>query len=146
MTRTRVNVSWEPESGILEVTWAPGGGTYEAVDGHERVLERVDAHGNTLGFMVHEFTAHGGPNALEFELAGEARAGVSNLTADLAAKELGVSGARVRKLLGDGRIKGARKIGRDWLVPAPVKVEPAADRAVGVAGGHDKEEARARGR
>ena len=46
--------------------------TYEAVDGDERVLERVDADGNTLGFMVHEFSAHGGPDALEFELTGGA--------------------------------------------------------------------------
>ncbi len=136
MSRTRVKVAWEPESDILEVIWAPGGGTYEAVDGDERVLERVDADGNTLGFMVHEFSAHGDPDALEFELAGEARRGVSNLTADLAARELGVSGARVRKLLAEGRIRGARKIGRDWVVPTPVQVVPAARGRVGVAGPH----------
>ena len=135
MTKTVVKVTWEPGSDILEVTWAPGGGTYESVDGHERVLERVDAHGNTLGFMVHEFSAHGGPDILEFELAGEPRSGVSNLTADLAARELGVSGARVRKLLSDGRIEGARKIGRDWVVPTPVRVSPAAHRLVGSGGG-----------
>ena len=71
MSRTRVKVFWEPEGDILEVIWAPGGGTYEPVNGDGRVLERVDAHGNSLGFMVHEFSAHGGPDTLEFELAGE---------------------------------------------------------------------------
>lgn len=136
MTRTRMKVAWEPTSDILEVIWAPGGGTYEPVDENDRVLERVDADGNSLGFMVHEFSANGGPDALEFELTGQARAGVSNLTADLAAKELGVSGARVRKLLAEGRVRGARKIGRDWVVPTPVQVLPAKRGPVGVAGPH----------
>lgn len=71
MARTRIKVVWEPDGDILEVIWAPGGGTYEPANGDERVLERVDADGNSLGFMVHEFSAHGGPDALEFELAGE---------------------------------------------------------------------------
>ena len=75
MPRTKVKVAWETESDILEVIWAPGGGTYEPIDGNERVLERVDAYGNSLGFMVHEFSAHGGPNALEFELTGGATTG-----------------------------------------------------------------------
>ena len=134
MARTSVKVAWEPESDILEVIWAPGVGTYEPVDENDRVLERVDADGNSLGFMVHEFSANGDPDALEFELAGRARVGVSNLTADLAAKELGVSGARVRKLLAEGRIRGARKNGRDWLVPTPVQVSPATRGPVGVSG------------
>ena len=75
MSRARVKVAWEPESDILEVIWAPGGGTYEPVKGDERVLERVDADGNSLGFMVHEFSANGGPDALEFELNGGATTG-----------------------------------------------------------------------
>ena len=79
MARTTVKVAWEPESDILEVMWAPGGGTFEPINGDDRVLERVDADGNTLGFMVHEFTARGGPDALEFELAGEDRGGASPL-------------------------------------------------------------------
>lgn len=133
-TRVGVKVAWEPESDILEVIWAPGGGTYEPVDEDDRVLERVDADGNTLGFMIHEFSANGGTDALEFELTGQARVGVSNLTADLAARELGVSGARVRKLLSQGRIRGARKIGRDWVVPTPVQVMPAARELVDMEG------------
>ena len=134
MAKTRVKVAWEPEGDILEVIWASGGGTYEPVGEDDRVLERVDADGNSLGFMVHEFSANGGPDFLEFELTGESRVGVSNLTADLAARELGISGARVRKLLSEGRIRGARKVGRDWVVPAPIEVVPAARGPVGVAG------------
>jgi hypothetical protein len=34
-----------------------------------------------------------------------------------AAKILGISDARVRQLLADGRIKGACKIGRYWMIP-----------------------------
>jgi len=41
-----------------------------------------------------------------------------------AARILGVSPMRVRQLLSQGRIKGARKIGRDWVIPAPVRVLP----------------------
>ena len=50
-------------------------GTYEPVDGDERVLECVDADGKSLGFMIHEFSANGGPDALEFELTGGATTG-----------------------------------------------------------------------
>lgn len=39
-----------------------------------------------------------------------------------AARALGVTPGRVRQLLWEGRIVGARKHGRDWLIPAPVRV------------------------
>jgi len=39
-----------------------------------------------------------------------------------AAAELGVTGARVRQLLSGGRIIGARKISRAWVIPSPVRV------------------------
>ncbi|HXF67427.1 MAG TPA: helix-turn-helix domain-containing protein [Burkholderiales bacterium] len=54
-----------------------------------------------------------------------------------AAAVLGVTPGRVRQLLSEGRIIGARKHGRDWLIPAPVRVRevprgrpPRQDRAV----------------
>lgn len=50
------------------------------------------------------------------------------LTADEAATVLGVSERRVRQLLDAGRIAGARKLGRDWAIPAPVQVLPPAKR------------------
>ena len=47
-----------------------------------------------------------------------------DVTVSQAAEELGISAARVRALCGEGRIVGARKIGRDWLIPTPIKRIP----------------------
>ena len=41
-----------------------------------------------------------------------------------AAAALGVSVQRIRKLLLAGRIVGAEKVGRDWVIPTPVRVTP----------------------
>jgi phage baseplate assembly protein gpV len=41
-----------------------------------------------------------------------------------AAKELRLSVQRVRVLARTGRLVGARKLGRDWLIPSPVVVNP----------------------
>lgn len=42
-----------------------------------------------------------------------------------AAGILNVTERRVRKLCEDGRIRGARKIGKQWVIPNPPRVEPA---------------------
>lgn len=41
-----------------------------------------------------------------------------------AAHELGVSERRVRVLCAEGRIVGARRVGRDWVIPRPIRVLP----------------------
>lgn len=41
-----------------------------------------------------------------------------------AARILGVSPPRVRRLLLDGRIAGARRDGWAWRIPLPIRVEP----------------------
>lgn len=41
-----------------------------------------------------------------------------------AAEELKVTTMRIRHLLQQGRIRGARKIGREWLIPLPMEVTP----------------------
>ena len=46
------------------------------------------------------------------------------LTAKQAAKETGLSYARIRQLLQQGRITGAIKPQRDWLIPYPVQILP----------------------
>ena len=46
------------------------------------------------------------------------------ITAQQAAEELGLSYSRIRQLLNEGRIKGAFKAPRDWLIPSPVHVLP----------------------
>lgn len=49
----------------------------------------------------------------------------TTLTAEQAAEILGVTPRRVRTLCRAGRIVGARKIGRDWIIPNPPSVVPA---------------------
>lgn len=44
-------------------------------------------------------------------------------TSEYAAK-LGVTPMRVRRLCQDGRIPGAKKIGRDWVIPAGARPIP----------------------
>ena len=46
------------------------------------------------------------------------------ITAKQAAQEVGLSYSRVRQLLNQGRIKGAFKAPRDWLIPSPVEILP----------------------
>lgn len=39
-------------------------------------------------------------------------------TSETLARAAGVTGAYIRKLARDGKIEGAYKVGRDWLIPA----------------------------
>ena len=75
MPRTKVKVAWEAESDILEVIWAPGGAHTSLSMGTSACSNASMRTATALGFMVHEFSAHGGPNALEFELTGGATTG-----------------------------------------------------------------------
>ena len=43
-----------------------------------------------------------------------------------AAREHGVSGRRMRTLLQQGRVKGALKFGKQWMIPKPFEVLPPA--------------------
>jgi hypothetical protein len=46
------------------------------------------------------------------------------ITVEAAADQLGVTARRLRLLCLKGRVQGARKIGRDWLIPSPPMVMP----------------------
>ena len=46
------------------------------------------------------------------------------ITAQQAAEEVGLSYSRMRQLLNEGRIRGAFKATRDWLIPSPVEILP----------------------
>jgi excisionase family DNA binding protein len=51
------------------------------------------------------------------------------LTVTQAAARLGISGARVRQLIAQGRIAAEKVSPRLWLVREPVKILPPADKA-----------------
>ena len=46
------------------------------------------------------------------------------ITAKQAAEEVGLSYVRIRQLLQQGRVQGAIKPQRDWLIPVPVEILP----------------------
>jgi excisionase family DNA binding protein len=46
------------------------------------------------------------------------------ISVQAAAAALGVSARHVRRLARKGRLRGAQKPGRDWLIPSPVIVLP----------------------
>ena len=119
---------------MLEVLWAFREGYFSPTD-DERVLKRLDDDGEVIGFLIHEMSTLKQPSPVEFELASEAPADdVANVTVREAAIRLGVSERRVRKLARAGRVRGATKVGAEWLIPTPVEVIPGKRGPVGVAG------------
>ena len=46
------------------------------------------------------------------------------ITAKQAAEEVGLSYSRIRQLLNQGKIKGAFKAPRDWVLASPVEILP----------------------
>ena len=134
MTNRKVFVSYDHEGDMLEVLWAFREGYFSPTD-DERILKRLDDDGEVIGFLIHEMSTLKEPSPVEFELASEApEDDVSNVTVREAAVRLGVSERRVRKLARDGRMRGATKVGAEWLIPTPVEVVPGRRGPLGVAG------------
>ncbi len=134
MTSRKVFVSYDQEGDMLEVLWAFRKGYFTPTD-DERILKRLDDDGEVIGFLIHEMSTLKEPSPVEFELASEApEDDVSNVTVREAAVRLGVSERRVRKLAQDGRMRGATKVGAEWLIPTPVEVVPGRRGPLGVAG------------
>lgn len=48
------------------------------------------------------------------------------MTVQQAAEKMGVSAARVTALCREGRVAGARKVGRDWILPGEPRIAAAA--------------------
>ena len=135
MTARKVFVSYDHEGDMLEVLWALREGYFTST-GDERILKRLDDDGEVIGFLIHEMSTLDEANPVEFELESEAPAGdVANVTVREAAGRLGVSERRMRKLARDGRVRGAVKVGAEWLIPTPVEVIPGRRGPAGVAGG-----------
>ena len=138
MTSRKVFVSYDHEGDMLEVLWAFREGYFTPTN-DERILKRLDDDGQVIGFLIQEMSTLKEPSPVEFELASEALTNdVANVTVREAAVRLGVSERRVRKLAGDGRLRGAMKAGAEWLIPTPVEVTPGKRGPVGVAGRVDE--------
>ncbi len=134
MASKRVSVWYDDDGDMLEVLWAFREG-YFSPTGDERILKRMNDDGEVIGFLIHDVSTLKQPSPLEFELTSESPADdVANVTVRQAAIRLGVSERRVRKLAGDGRVKGATKAGGEWLIPTPVEVIPGRRGPAGVAG------------
>ena len=113
--------------------WSLPEGYFTPID-DERILKRLNDDGEAIGFLIHEMSTLRDPSPAEFELESEAAEDdVANVTVREAAIRLGVSERRVRRLAGDGRLKGAVKAGAEWLIPTPVDVIPGRRGPVGVA-------------
>ena len=124
MTTRKVFISYDHEGDMLEVLWAIREGYFTPTD-DDRILKRLDDDGQVIGFLINEMSTLDQANPVEFELASEAPGDdVANLTVKEAALRLGVSERRVRKLVRDGRVRGATKAGAEWLIPTPVELIP----------------------
>ena len=129
-----VSVWHEPEGDMLEVLWEFKEGYFSPTD-DDRVLKRTDEEGNLVGFLIHEISTMKGPSSFEFNLSSEENdEETDSVTIASAAEKLQVSERRLRQLARQGRVKGAEKRGRDWLIPTPVEILPGKRGPVGVAG------------
>ncbi|MBM3933067.1 MAG: DUF2283 domain-containing protein [SAR202 cluster bacterium] len=138
----KISLWYDPDVDILEVLWDEAPGTFEPIESDERILERIDENGEALGFMIQEFSTLKAESWIDFHVGGRPRPGLENMTVEMAAREIGVSGSRMRQLLAAGRIQGARKLGRDWIVPTPVRMVPGERGPIGVAGSRPAKSAR----
>ena len=134
MTTKKVSIWYDDEGDMLEVLWAFREGYFTPTD-DERILKRLDDDGEVIGFLIHEMSTLKQPSPIEFELAAESPdEDVANVTVKQAAARLGISARRLRRLASEGRVKGAAKIGQEWLIPTPVELVPARRGPAGVAG------------
>lgn len=137
MTSKKVSVWYDGDGDMLEVLWAFREGYFTPTD-DDRILKRLDDDGEVIGFLIHEVSTLKQPAPIEFELDSEIPDDdVDNLTVKQAAARLGISDRRVRKLARDGRVRGAVKVGQEWLIPTPVEVMPGSRGPAGVSARED---------
>ena len=112
----------------------------EAEDGADLMLAFADIP----HLVVSEITANLSP-AVQEQAARDAECATASTSSSDAARrghfigtrqageELGVSADRIRKLVLDGRVPGARKAGKEWLIPTPIQITPGSRGRKGVA-------------
>ena len=118
-----VKVWYDKDLDTMHVRWSDGEGYY-ATTADDRVLERVDDSGKSLGFMIEGVSSVNRDQPARVTLGVNATDDVKNVTVEEAARRLGLSVRRVRRLCAEGRVEGATRLGRDWIIPTPVQVSP----------------------
>ncbi len=130
----KVSVWYDPDGDMVEALWSFVQGSFAPTD-DDRILKHLDDDGNVTGFLIHDFSSLNGPSPVEFELGPEEPSeDVANVTAAMAARDLNISPQRLRRLIREGRVRGAQKVDGTWLIQTPIEVLPEKRGPVGVAG------------
>ena len=118
-----IHVWYDKEGDFLEVWLGDKKSALAQPTEKDDVNVTVDEQGNVAGFMVFNLTKTEG-DFLDLTLRAPRPDDEKLITSEPAAKELGMSVRRLQALLQQGRVEGARKVGRDWVIPSPVRVSP----------------------
>ncbi|MBM3932741.1 MAG: DUF2283 domain-containing protein [SAR202 cluster bacterium] len=123
-------LSYDPDGDMLEFL-VPGKAAVTYPTSNEHVMVRIDSDGRVVGVMVRGVSAMG---EAPFDLKlSSIVASKRKVTTSVAAREMGISVRRLQALLQQGRVEGAERVGRDWLVPLPAEVRPGLRGPQGVA-------------
>jgi|GEM_PF-2524051 excisionase family DNA binding protein len=134
MEHRKITAWYDEENDTIHFRWRDGTGYY-TVTGDDRVLERVSEDwSEPLGFMIEGVHSLTRDDKAEFELGVTATGEVKNLSVEMAAERLGVTPRYIRRLCQDGRVRGAKRLGRAWVIPTPVNVAVGSRGKTGVAG------------
>ncbi len=139
MDKKAISISYDEDAEVLIVRWGEAeAATYEPTE-DERVFDVKTEAGESLGFMVMDLTTVTGDDIAIATIGDdvESEEPLRVVGVPDASIELGVSPRRVHQLLDGNRIEGAQKIGRDWVMPTPVKVKVGSRGPVGAAGPRD---------
>ncbi len=127
--RNRIELSYDPDGDMLEIV-VEGEAAVTYPTENKNVMVRVDDSGAVVGVMVSGVSSLG---EQPFDLKLAAAVSSRMVTTNVAANEMGISVRRLQALLNQGRVRGAERVGRDWLVPAPTELVPGSRGPVGVA-------------
>ena len=133
MENRRIAAWYDEENDTLHIRWKDGVGYYSPTS-DDRVLERVSEDGvESLGFMIEDVHSLTRNDKAEFEIGVGATGDVQNLSVEMAAERLGVTPRYIRRLCKEGRVRGAKRLGHSWVIPAPLDIAEGSRGRPGVA-------------
>lgn len=133
MENRRISAWYDEENDTLHIRWKDGVGYYSPTS-DDRVLERVSEDGSdSLGVMIEGVQSLTRDDKAEFEIGVGAAGGIQNLSVEMAAERLGVTPRYIRRLCKEGRVRGAKRLGHSWVIPAPLDIAEGSRGRPGVA-------------